>query len=162
MIGIGYDIHKLAANKNLILGGIKIPSDFGTIAHSDGDVLIHSIIDAMLGAACLGDIGEHFPDTDPQYKNISSTELLDITNEKLIENGYIINHIDVTIILEKPNLKDYKPLIKENIALLLDILPDQVNIKAKTNEQQDSIGKQDAIAVHSICLLERVYDLYKT
>lgn len=154
MVGIAYDIHRLAAGESLILGGIKIESEIGTIAHSDGDVLIHSIIDALLGAASLGDIGEHFPDTDPAYKNINSQELLITIKKLLVKNNLKIINIDTTIILEKPNLKKYKLAIKNNIASLLDLLPNQVSIKATTNEKLGSIGAGKAIAALATCQLE--------
>ena len=153
MIGFGYDIHQLAEGESLILGGIHITSDKGTIAHSDGDVLIHSIIDALLGAACMGDIGDLFPDTDKKYKNIDSTELLKIVDQKIKNKGLRIGNIDTTIVLEKPKLLHYKTLMKENIADILNISSDKVNIKATTNEKQDSIGKQESIAVYSVCML---------
>jgi 2-C-methyl-D-erythritol 4-phosphate cytidylyltransferase/2-C-methyl-D-erythritol 2,4-cyclodiphosphate synthase len=153
MIGFGYDIHKLEEGEDLILGGIKITSNKGTIAHSDGDVLIHSIIDALLGAAGLGDIGECFPDTAPQYKNIDSSKLLKIVNQ-WIENKklYIVN-IDASIVLESPKLSAYKNDIKSNLSNILDIPKSVINIKAKTNEKQDSIGSNNSIVVYSICQL---------
>jgi len=153
MVGIGYDIHKLAKGESLILGGIKIESEIGTVAHSDGDVLIHSIIDALLGAASLGDIGDYFPDTSPKYKNIDSTELLLTVKEMLDKNGYSIVNIDATVVLEKPKLSDYKLTIKNNLAKILDISEKQINIKATTNEKLDSIGNSEAIAVFSVCQL---------
>jgi 2-C-methyl-D-erythritol 2,4-cyclodiphosphate synthase len=155
MIGIGYDIHQLAEGETLILGGINIESEIGTIAHSDGDVLVHSIIDAMLGAASLGDIGDYFPDTDEQYKNINSIELL-MNVYELIKNAFLkIVNIDVSIILEKPKLANYKIQIKENIAEVLKINTNQINIKATTNEKQDSIGNKKSIAVLSVCQLQK-------
>ena len=155
MVGIGYDIHRVEQGQTLILGGIKIESDIGTIAHSDGDVLIHSIIDALLGAASLGDIGDYFPDTSPKYKNIDSTELLLTVNSMLIENEYTIINIDATIVLEKPKLSNYKLTIKNNLAKILSLSENQINIKATTNETLDSVGNSKAIAVFSICQLER-------
>lgn len=155
MVGIGYDIHRLAAGKPLILGGIKIDSSLGTIAHSDGDVLVHSIIDALLGAAALGDIGEHFPDTDDKYKDVDSCQLLSIVNGMLIKQNLRIVNIDATIVLETPKLAKYKSLIKDNLAKILGILEQQINIKATTNEKLDSTGRGEAIAVYSICQLEK-------
>ncbi len=153
MVGIAYDIHRLVTGEYLILGGVHIESEFKTIAHSDGDVLLHAIIDALLGAASLGDIGEHFPDTDLQYKNINSQELLLATKKILDENKLKIINIDATIILEKPNLKKYKLIIKENIAKLLNLQANQVSIKATTNEKLGSIGASEAIATLATCQL---------
>jgi 2-C-methyl-D-erythritol 2,4-cyclodiphosphate synthase len=155
MVGIGYDIHQLAEGETLILGGINIESEIGTIAHSDGDVLVHSIIDAMLGAASLGDIGDYFPDTDEQYRNINSIELLLQVYEMLKNFFFQIVNIDVTIILENPKLANYKIRIKENIAKILKINVEQINIKATTNEKQDSIGNKKSIVVLSVCQLQK-------
>ena len=156
MVGIGYDIHRLENGQSLILGGIKIASEIGTVAHSDGDVLIHSIIDALLGAASLGDIGDYFPDTDSKYKNIASKELLIIVSNMLSENKLRIINIDATIVLEKPKLSSYKLAIKNNLAQILSISEKQINIKATTNEKLDSIGSCNSIAVFSICQLEQM------
>jgi 2-C-methyl-D-erythritol 2,4-cyclodiphosphate synthase len=153
MVGIGYDIHRLEKGQKLILGGIPIECDYGTIAHSDGDVLIHSIIDALLGAASLGDIGEHFPDSDLKYKNANSGELLQIVNKMILDKNFKIVNIDVTIVLENPKLSDLKLKMKANIANLLGISIEQINIKATTNEKLDSIGSKEAIAVFSVCEL---------
>lgn len=155
MVGFGYDIHRLEEGRNLILGGIKIDSNLGTVAHSDGDVLIHSLIDAILGAAGLGDIGEHFPDTDIQYKGISSVDLLNRTLEMI--KSYKIVNVDCMIILEKPKIKDYKPLIKKNIADLLNVSESRVNIKAGTNEKLDSLGRAEACAVYTVVLIEDMF-----
>ena len=153
MIGIGYDMHQLKEGESLYLGGIKIDSDLGTVAHSDGDVLLHSIIDAMLGAAGLGDIGEHFPDTDDKYKNFDS-KILFTDSLKLINNeGYNIVNLDVTIITEKPKINPLKQRLKESIANLAKIDPKRVNIKATTNEKRGFIGRLEGIAVLSACLL---------
>jgi 2-C-methyl-D-erythritol 2,4-cyclodiphosphate synthase len=153
MVGIGYDIHRLESGNSIILGGVEIPADFGVAAHSDGDVLVHSIIDAMLGAAGLGDIGDYFPDTDERYKNANSCDLLKIIFEMLKSRGYEIVNIDATIVLERPKLADYKVKIKENLVKLLDLSDTQINIKATTNEKLDSIGTKSAIAVFSVCEL---------
>ncbi len=155
MVGFGYDIHRLEEGRNLILGGIKIDSNLGVVAHSDGDVLIHSLIDAILGAAGLGDIGEHFPDTDNQYKGISSVDLLNRTLEMI--KSYKIVNVDCMIILEKPKIKDYKPLIKKNIADLLNVSESRVNIKAGTNEKLDSLGRAEACAVYTVVLIEDMF-----
>ena len=156
MVGIGYDIHKLAVGNSLILGGIKIDSEKGTVAYSDGDVLIHSIIDAMLGAAGLGDIGEHFPDNYAKYKDADSCKLLEIVNDWILKKGLQIVNIDASIILESPKLSSYKSAIKNNLAKILNVNPVRINVKAKTNEKQDSIGSNNSIAVYSIC--ELVWD----
>ncbi len=154
MIGFGYDLHRLAPGESLVLGGIRIESDFGTVAHSDGDVLLHSISDAILGAAGMGDIGEHFPDTDDNYKDADSGELLKQVSKLVNRNGYKILNIDATIVLEKPKLHGYKSLIKENIANLLSIEKKFVNVKATTNEKTGVIGAGEAVAVYSVCQLE--------
>jgi len=155
MIGFGYDIHRLDFGKKLILGGIEISSEIGPIAHSDGDVLIHSIIDSILGACGMGDIGDMFPDTNNQYKNISSVKLLKEVLDKINGKFKIIN-IDCMIILEKPKLKDYKNQIKENISKILNLDISRVNIKAGTNEKLDALGRNEACAVYSVCQVEEV------
>lgn len=153
MVGIGYDLHILKKGAELIIGGIKIDSDVGTIAHSDGDVLIHSIVDALLGACGLGDIGEYFPDNDPQYKNANSSEFLKETL-KLVHNKQLkIINIDAVIILEKPKLSSYKNLIRENIAKICNINLDKINIKAKTNEKLGYLGNSEAVACLCVCEL---------
>lgn len=151
-IGNGYDIHKLTENRSLILGGIKIPFEKGLAGHSDADVLIHSIIDGLLGASSLGDIGKLFPDTENKYKNADSRELLKIVYDK-VKDKYEIVNIDNTIICEKPKLSNYIQDIHNNLCALLEITPDQISIKAKTNEGLDSIGNGKAIAVFSSVLL---------
>lgn len=155
MVGFGYDIHRLEEGRKLILGGIEIESNLGVVAHSDGDVLLHSLIDAILGASGLGDIGEHFPDTDNQYKGISSVELLKRTLE-LIKSYKIVN-VDCMIILEKPKIKDYKPLIKKNLAELLNINESRVNIKAGTNEKLDALGRAEGCAVYTVVMIEDMF-----
>ena len=151
-IGIGYDIHKLVEGRNLILGGVKIPYELGLLGHSDADVLVHAIIDSILGALALRDIGYHFPDTDPKYKNANSIELLKET-KKLIK-GYKISNIDSNIICQKPKLKDYIEDMRKNIASALELEINQVSIKAKTNENMDSVGLCCAISAQSVVLLE--------
>ena len=151
-IGIGYDIHKLVEGRNLILGGVKIPYELGLLGHSDADVLIHAIIDAILGALALRDIGYHFPDTDPKYKNADSIKLLKET-KKLI-NGYKIVNIDSNIICQKPKLKDYIEDMRKNISKALDIELNQISIKAKTNENLDSVGSNLAITSQAVVLLQ--------
>ena len=152
--GHGYDVHKLGENRKLILGGIEIPnSNIGLIGHSDADVLIHAVIDSLLGAAGLGDIGEHFPDSDEKYKNISSVILLEKIAE-LIKKDYIISNIDCTVILEKPKLLKYKDAVREKLSGVLGIDKSDVNIKAKTEEGLGFTGKSEGIAAHAVCLLQ--------
>ena len=151
-IGTGYDIHRLVEGRDLILGGIKIPYEKGLLGHSDADVLIHSIIDAILGALALGDIGRHFPDTDEKYKDIDSAILLKKTKE-LIEEHKIIN-IDSNIICQKPKLAPYINQMRENIANILDINANQISIKAKTNESMDSAGQSAAIVASAVVLID--------
>lgn len=152
-IGNGFDIHRLEKGKKLILGGIHIDFDYGLKAHSDGDVLIHSLIDSLLGASALGDIGTYFPDTDEKYKNISSEILLkDIIN--IIEKKFKIINIDCTIICEKPRLEKYKKLMEKNIAKLCNLKNSQINIKAKTMEKIGSIGKEEGIAAITTSLIK--------
>jgi len=154
-VGIGYDIHRTVKNRKLILGGVEIPFEFGLEGHSDADVLIHAIIDALLGAAALGDIGTHFPDTDPKYENISSIELLKNTHNILVDNMFQIVDIDSTIIAERPKLLPYIQNMRENIASALDINIEQISVKAKTNEGLDSVGRGEAIAAIAIVMVEK-------
>ncbi len=155
-IGQGYDIHKLVRKRNLIIGGVQIPYEKGLLGHSDADVLIHAIIDSIFGAAALGDIGEHFPDSDTKYKDVDSLKLLKYTGEILKEKGYKIINIDTTIICEKPKLLPYKEKMKENISKTLSISPDFVSIKAKTKEGLDSTGKNEAIEAFSAVLIDEI------
>ncbi|PKL86562.1 MAG: 2-C-methyl-D-erythritol 2,4-cyclodiphosphate synthase [Ignavibacteriae bacterium HGW-Ignavibacteriae-1] len=152
-VGFGYDVHKLAPNESFILGGIQIESEIGTVAHSDGDVLAHAIIDAILGAAGLGDIGDHFPDTDMKYKDCNSMELLAKCVELIRKNNYAIGNIDATINLEKPKLYTYKEAMKNSIAKVCEIEPTNVNIKATTNEKMGFVGRNEGIAVYCVCLI---------
>ena len=154
-IGQGYDIHKTADFRPLILGGVKIPYDKGLLGHSDADVLVHAIIDSIFGAIAEGDIGEHFPDTDPKYKNANSIELLVETNKILSEKGYKIINLDTTIICEKPKLLPYKEGMKENIAAALNISKSLISIKAKTKEKLDATGEGNAIEAIAIVLVEK-------
>ena len=153
-IGQGYDIHRLIFGRDLILGGVKIPYEKGLSGHSDADVLIHAIIDSIFGAMNIGDIGEHFPDNDPQYKGISSLELLRHTAKLLDNNGYKIVNIDSTVICEKPKLLPYKDDMKKNISNTLSISPDLISIKAKTKEKSDSTGEGLSIEAMSVCLID--------
>lgn len=154
--GIGYDVHKLVLGSEIILGGIRIPCEFAVEAHSDGDVLCHSIMDAMLGAAGLGDIGEHFPDTDAKLKGASSMELLKDVNDKLKKAGMKVANIDAIIILEKPKISEMKVKMKENIANVIEIDMGRVNIKATTTEKLGSIGRSEGIASQAVVTLEKM------
>ena len=155
-IGQGYDVHRLTEGRDLILGGVKIPYDKGRLGHSDADVLVHAVMDALLGAAALGDIGEHFPDTDPAYKGISSIELLRHVGKLLEENCYIIENIDATIIAQKPKLKEYRPQMVDNIARALGIEKSRVNVKATTEEGLGFTGNGEGISSQAITLLTTV------
>lgn len=156
MVGFGYDLHRLAEGNRLIIGNVEIDSTLGAVAHSDGDVLIHSLVDALLGAAGLGDIGELFPDTDAKYKNMNSKYFLDQTIELLSAKSYKIINIDITIVLQTPKLSPYKNVIKYRIAELCKVGAEQVNIKAKTNEKLGYLGNSEAVAAYSICQIEKV------
>ena len=153
-IGHGYDVHRLVEGRDLILGGVKINHKTGLDGHSDADVLLHAVSDALLGAAGLGDIGRHFPDTDPQYKGADSLELLRIVGEKVMNAGYRISNIDVTLIAQKPKVKDYIPQMQNNIASVLQIAADRVNVKATTEERLGFTGREEGMACHAVCLLE--------
>ena len=133
-VGMGYDVHKLTEDRKLILGGVEIPYEKGLLGHSDADVLLHAIMDALLGAAALGDIGKHFPDIDPQYKGISSIKLLEHVAALLDENGYVVENIDATIIAQRPKMRPYIDQMRENIAKALGVETDQINVKATTEE----------------------------
>ncbi len=153
-IGHGYDVHRLVAGRDLILGGVKIPYELGLDGHSDADVLLHAVMDAMLGAAGLRDIGYHFPDTDMRYKGADSGMLLGIVGEKIIEAGYRVGNIDVTMIAQKPKLKDYICQMEKNIADRLKIDLSQVNVKATTEEKLGFTGSGEGMSCHAVCLLE--------
>ena len=153
-IGHGYDVHRLVSGRDLILGGVKIEYEKGLDGHSDADVLLHAVMDALLGAAALGDIGRHFPDTDPAYKGISSMKLLEIVGQRIAAAGYRVGNIDVTMIAQRPKLKDHIPLMVENIAKTLAIAPQQVNVKATTEEFLGFTGNGGGMACHAVCLLE--------
>ena len=155
-IGHGYDVHRLVECRELILGGVQIPYEKGLLGHSDADVLTHAVMDALLGAAGLGDIGRHFPDTDPQYKGISSLKLLSCVAEKLRSANYRVGNIDVTVIAQAPKLKDYIPKMQANLAGILGIEAGQVNVKATTEERLGFTGDGSGIACHSVCLLENI------
>ena len=152
-IGTGYDVHKLVKGRELILGGVNIPWEKGLDGHSDADVLIHAVMDALLGAAALGDIGQHFPDTDPRYKGIASTKLLKEVGILLKEKGYIVGNIDATIIAQKPKLAAYLPKMRENMARQLRIDVGCVSVKATTEEGLGFTGSGLGIAPQAVCLL---------
>ena len=155
-IGHGYDVHRFDKDRKLILGGVEIPADMGLLGHSDADVLLHAVMDALLGAAALRDIGYHFPDTDMRYKGISSMELLGCVAEKIREAGFRVGNIDVTVIAQVPKLKPYIPQMTENIAVKLGISAGQVNVKATTEEGLGFTGSLQGMACHAVCLLEEV------
>ena len=153
-IGHGYDVHRLVEGRALILGGVRIPYPLGLLGHSDADVVTHAVMDALLGAAGLGDIGRLFPDSDPEYKGISSLELLQEVVELLDEEGYGVYNIDVTILAEKPKLARYLPEMEETLADVMELEPEQINIKATTEEGLGFTGRGEGIACHAVCLLE--------
>lgn len=153
-IGHGYDVHKFAENRDLILGGVKIPYEFGLLGHSDADVLVHAIMDSLLGAAALGDIGKLFPDTDESYKGADSMVLLEKVCAVLKENGYSIGNIDSTVIAQKPKLKDYIMQMRENIAKVCGIDVSQVSVKATTEEKLGFTGRLEGISAHAVCIIE--------
>ncbi len=155
-IGMGYDVHKLVEGRKLILGGVEIPYEKGLLGHSDADVLLHAIMDALLGAAALGDIGKHFPDTDPAYKGISSIRLLEHVADLLEEHQFLIENIDATIIAQRPKMRPYIDTMRENIAKALKIETDQINVKATTEEGLGFTGSGEGISSQAICMLEKV------
>lgn len=155
-IGHGYDIHRLqedSSGKGIILAGVAVPFNKKFIAHSDGDVALHALIDALLGASALGDIGTHFPDTDQKYKNIDSSDLLKSVVNMLDKAHYVINNVDLTIVAEKPKLAPYVKHMNENLSTLLNVSLNDVNVKAKTNENLDSLGASEAIAVYAVATI---------
>lgn len=153
-IGMGYDVHRLVEDRDLIIGGEKIEYEYGLLGYSDADVLLHAIMDALLGAAALGDIGTHFPDTDERYRGISSVRLLAYVDQLLEENGYSVGNIDATIIAQRPKMAPYIPKIRENIANTLGLELNQVNIKATTEEGLGFTGSGDGISAQAVCILE--------
>lgn len=155
-IGHGYDVHRLVEGRALILGGVTIPYALGLDGHSDADVLLHAVSDALLGAAGLGDIGRHFPDTDPAYKGADSLRLLQIVGQKIRDAGYRVGNIDVTMIAQRPKLKDYIPQMQENIARVLGVENTRVNVKATTEEQLGFTGDGSGMSCHAVCLLEEI------
>lgn len=160
-IGMGYDVHRLAENRKMIIGGVEIPYEKGLLGHSDADVLLHAIMDALLGAAALGDIGKHFPDTNPAYEGISSMKLLEKVGQLLEDNRYVIENIDATIIAQKPKMRPYIDIMRENIAGALGIDLSQVNVKATTEEGLGFTGAMEGISSQAICMLQRPAERYE-
>lgn len=153
-IGMGYDVHRLVEERELIIGGEKIEYEYGLLGHSDADVLLHAVMDALLGAAALGDIGTHFPDSDERYRGISSLRLLAYVDQLLEENGYSVGNIDATIIAQKPKMAPYIPKMRENIASTLGLELNQVNVKATTEEGLGFTGSGEGISAQAVCILE--------
>ena len=155
-IGHGYDVHRLVEGRDLILGGVKIEYEKGLLGHSDADVLLHAVSDALLGAAGLGDIGRHFPDTDPKYKGADSLELLRQVAGKIAAAGYRVGNVDVTMIAQRPKLKDYIPRMETNIASALNVDPGRINVKATTEERLGFTGSGEGMSCHAVCILEEI------
>ncbi len=153
-IGHGYDVHKLVEGRDLILGGVKIEHTLGLLGHSDADVLLHAVSDALLGAAGLGDIGKHFPDTDPQYKGADSLKLLEIVAQRVREAGYRVSNIDVTMIAQRPKLRPHIEQMEKNIAAAVGIDVSRINVKATTEERLGFTGTEQGMSCHAVCLLE--------
>jgi 2-C-methyl-D-erythritol 2,4-cyclodiphosphate synthase len=151
--GIGYDLHRLAEGRKLMIGGVEVPFDKGPVGHSDGDVLAHAICDALLGAAGLGDIGTHFPDSDPQWKGANSLLFLEHTRKLLDQRDMSIDYIDAVVILERPKLGPHFPKMREALAKSLSTATDQIHLKAKTNEAVDAVGRGEAIACHAVATI---------
>lgn len=157
-VGTGYDVHKLVEDRKLILGGVEIEHRLGLLGHSDADVLLHAIMDALLGAAALGDIGKHFPDTDMAYKGASSMKLLERVRELIFEAGYVVGNVDATIIAQAPKLRPYIEQMEENVASVLGVDKNQINIKATTEEHLGFTGREEGISSQAVCIL---YDIYE-
>lgn len=157
-VGIGYDVHRLIEGRRLILGGVEIPHTLGLLGHSDADVLVHAIMDALLGAAALGDIGQHFPDTDPAYEGADSLQLLTHVGALLNEQGYVVENIDATVIAQKPKIGPHIPQMRENIARVLHLDVSQVNVKATTEERLGFTGREEGISSQAICALTGLLD----
>lgn len=155
-IGHGYDVHRLVEGRRLILGGVEVPHVLGLLGHSDADVLTHAVMDALLGAAGLGDIGRHFPDTDPAYAGADSLKLLDHVVELLEAQGWQVGNVDATILAQRPKLAPYLERMRENLSARMKVEPGQVNVKATTEERLGFTGAEEGIAAHAVCLLERV------
>ena len=157
-VGIGYDVHRLVEGRKLILGGVEIPHTLGLLGHSDADVLIHAIMDALLGAAALGDIGQHFPDTDPAYEGADSMQLLAHVSRLINQEGYAIENIDATVIAQKPKLAPHIQKMRQNIADMLHLELSQVNVKATTEERLGFTGREEGISAQAICALTGLFD----
>ncbi|MCR5580732.1 MAG: 2-C-methyl-D-erythritol 2,4-cyclodiphosphate synthase [Pseudobutyrivibrio sp.] len=157
-IGTGYDVHKLVEGRDLIIGGVKIEHTLGLLGHSDADVLLHAIADAVLGAAGLKDIGAHFPDTDPKYKGADSMKLLEEVRELVMDKGYVVGNVDATVIAQAPKMRPYIDQMEANVAKCLGIDVDQVNIKATTEEHLGFTGREEGISSQAVCLLYEFYD----
>lgn len=155
-IGHGYDVHKLVEGRKLILGGVEVPHTLGLLGHSDADVLTHAVMDSLLGAAALGDIGQHFPDTDDRYLGADSIELLRHVMTLIAERGYRISNLDATVIAQKPKLMPFLPQMRKMLAAAMDIREDQLNLKATTEEHLGFTGRQEGISAHCVCLLEEM------
>ena len=153
-IGYGYDSHRFEEGRKLVLGGVEFPGETGLKGHSDADVLIHAIIDALLGAAALGDIGSHFPDTDPKWKDADSARLLEAVMKEIRTAGYQVANVDVTVICERPKLRPHVELIRERLANVMNVGKGRIFVKGKTNEKMDDVGAGIGIEVHAVCLLE--------
>lgn len=154
--GMGYDVHRLVEGRKLIIGGVEIPHALGLLGHSDADVLLHAISDALLGAAALGDIGRHFPDTDPRYEGADSMKLLAEVRRLLAEKGYRIGNVDATIVAQKPKMKDFIPKMNENIATVLGVSLDDVNVKATTEEKLGFTGTEQGISAYAVAGIEKL------
>ena len=152
-IGHGFDLHRLLPGPRLMLGGVAVSDDLHPDAHSDGDVVLHALVDALLGALGLGDIGEHFPNSDPQWKDAPSRVFVETAYAKVRDAGYVVGNVDVMILAERPKLKPFKPAMVESIANMLQTTPDRVNVKAGTNEGVDAVGRGEAVAAHAVVLL---------
>lgn len=157
-VGLGYDVHKLVEGRDLILGGVNVPHTLGLLGHSDADVLVHAIMDAILGAAAMGDIGKHFPDTDQKYKGADSMKLMAHVRKLIEEKGYVVGNIDATVIAQKPKLRPYIEQMEGNIAKVLGVEKDQINVKATTEERLGFTGREEGIAAQAICSLETMYE----
>jgi 2-C-methyl-D-erythritol 2,4-cyclodiphosphate synthase len=155
-VGTGYDLHRLVEGRALIVGGLTIPSDRGALGHSDADVVCHAVTDAILGAAGLGDIGLHFPDDSPRWKGASSLDLLEHATALVVDRGFIVTGVDVTVVLERPKIREHIAAMRAAVASALGISSDRVSIKGKTNEGLDAVGRGEAIAAHAVALIERM------
>lgn len=155
-IGHGYDVHRLVEERKLILGGVDVPYEKGLLGHSDADVLTHAVMDALLGAAGLGDIGKHFPDTDPAYKGADSLKLLDHVMDVLKEHGWQVGNVDATVIAQRPKLAGFIPAMRDNLAAHMRVAPEQVNVKATTEEKLGFTGSGEGISAHAVCILNKI------